>query len=103
MSSLKNRQEALAPADVLTRDFVLRNQYGMHARPAALFVKTVSRFDADVTVEKDGLSVSGKSIMGLMTLEAGLGARLTVKVSGQDAEQVLDEVEALIESKFGEA
>ena len=87
----------------LTRDFEIRNQYGIHARPAALFVKTASRFDADITVEKDGNRVSGKSIMGLMTLEAGRGAMLRITVSGVDGEEALDDLEALIvERKFDE-
>jgi phosphocarrier protein len=86
----------------LTREFEILNQYGIHARPAALFVKTASRFDADVSVEKDGTAVSGKSIMGLMTLEASRGSKLTLTVEGPDAEQAMDELQALIESKFDE-
>ena len=90
------------PGD-LTRDFEIRNQYGIHARPAALFVKTASRFDADITVEKDGNRVSGKSIMGLMTLEAGRGSVLRVTANGGDGEEALDHLEALIVSrKFDE-
>lgn len=89
--------------DGLTREFEIRNQYGIHARPAALFVKTAARFDADITVEKDGNSVSGKSIMGLMTLEAGRGAVLRITASGSDGEEALDHLEALIvERKFDE-
>ncbi len=89
--------------DGLTRGFEIRNQYGSHARPAALFVKTAARFDADITVEKDGNSVSGKSIMGLMTLEAGRGAVLRITASGSDGEEALDHLEALIvERKFDE-
>lgn len=86
----------------LTRDFRILNQYGMHARPAALFVKTASRFDADVMVEREGNRVSGKSIMGLMTLEASRGSVLKVTVEGPDAEQLLDELEQLIANKFDE-
>ena len=87
----------------LTRDFEIQNQYGIHARPAALFVKTASRFDADIMVEKDGNTVSGKSIMGLMTLEAGRGTVLRVTASGVDGEEALDHLEALIVSrKFDE-
>jgi len=90
-------------SDGLTREFEIRNQYGIHARPAALFVKTAARFDADITVEKDGNAVSGKSIMGLMTLEAGRGAVLRVTASGSDGEEALDHLEALIvERKFDE-
>ena len=87
---------------VLTKDFVILNQYGIHARPAALFAKTASHFDADVFVEKGGTRVSGKSIMGLMTLEASRGSKLRVTVEGPDAEAILEELAALIESKFNE-
>jgi phosphocarrier protein HPr len=86
----------------LSRNVTIVNQYGIHARPAALFVKTASRFDADVFVEKDSNRVSGKSIMGLMTLEASRGSTLKVSVAGSDAEQLLDELEALINNKFDE-
>lgn len=85
-----------------SRVFEIRNQYGIHARPAALFVKTAGKYDVDVMVEKDGNSVSGKSIMGLMTLEASRGSKLTVTVSGLDAEQALDELQALFEAGFDE-
>lgn len=85
-----------------SRNVTIVNQYGIHARPAALIVKTASRFDADVFVEKDSNRVSGKSIMGLMTLEASLGTILKVIAEGPDAEQVLDELVALITGKFDE-
>ena len=87
-------------ADKLTREFTLQNQYGMHVRPAGLFAKTASRFDADVEVEKDGNAVSGKSIMALMTLEATCGTVLKVTASGPQAAEVLDELEALVARKF---
>ncbi len=85
---------------VFSRDFVLLNKYGMHVRPAGLFAKIASRFQADVKVEKDGNIVSGKSIMALMTLEAICGSTLHVSASGPDAETVLDELEALVKRKF---
>ncbi len=87
-------------ADKIVREFTLLNKYGMHVRPAGLFAKTASRFDADVEVEKDGNVVSGKSIMALMTLEASCGTVLKVTASGPQAEEVLDELEALISRKF---
>jgi phosphocarrier protein HPr len=90
-------------ADTLTRDFKIANQYGIHARPAALFVKITARFDADVSVEKDGNTVSGKSIMGLLTLEASRGSMLRVTAGGADAEALLDALEDLIvKRKFDE-
>ena len=84
------------------REFKILNRYGIHARPAALFAKTAARFDADVFVEKDGNRVSGKSIMGLMTLEASHGTLLRVVAIGPDAETLLEEIDALIKRKFDE-
>jgi phosphocarrier protein len=83
-----------------TRDFVLRNRYGMHVRPAGLFAKVASRFNAEVQVEKDGSVVSGKSIMALMTLDAACGATLRVSADGPQAREVLDELQGLIDRKF---
>lgn len=83
-----------------TREITLLNKYGMHVRPAGLFAKVASRFNADVEVEKDGNVVSGKSIMALMTLEATCGSVLKVTATGPQAHQVLDEIEALVARKF---
>lgn len=83
-----------------TRDFVLRNRYGMHVRPAGLFAKVASRFNAEVQVEKDGSVVSGKSIMALMTLDAACGSTLRVSAAGPQAKEVLDELQGLIARKF---
>lgn len=87
-------------AEKLTREMTLLNKYGMHVRPAGLFAKVASRFDADVEVEKDGNVVSGKSIMALMTLEAVCGTVLKVTASGAQAKEALDELEALVGRKF---
>ena len=88
-------------SDRITRRMTLQNRYGMHVRPAGLFAKTASQFDADVMVEKDGNVVSGKSIMALMTLEAVKGTVLTVSAEGPQAKEVLDELANLVEKKFG--
>ena len=84
------------------RAFKIVNQLGIHARPASLIVKTASRFDADIFFEKDGSRVSGKSIMGLMTLAASSGTVLKAVVEGPDEEEALDALEDLFSSKFGE-
>ena len=84
----------------LTKELTLKNKYGMHVRPAGLFAKVASRFNADVEVEKDGYVVSGKSIMALMTLEAVCGTTLRVTAVGPQAREVLDELEALVARKF---
>ena len=87
-------------AEKITKEFTLLNKYGMHVRPAGLFAKTASRYDAEVEVEKDGNVVSGKSIMALMPLEATCGAVLKVTAPGPQAAEVLDDLEALIGRKF---
>ena len=87
-------------AEAVTKELKLLNKYGMHVRPAGLFAKTASRFDADITVEKDGNVVSGKSIMALMTLEAVCGTVLKVSATGAQAAEALEALEALVERKF---
>lgn len=87
-------------AEKITRELTLLNKYGMHVRPAGLFVKVASRYDADIQVEKDGCVVSGKSIMALMTLEATCGTTLKVTACGSQAKEALDELEALVQRKF---
>ena len=86
----------------ITRELVITNKLGVHARPAAMFVKTANRFDCDIFVEKDGETVNGKSIMGIMMLAAGPGSKIHVHAKGQDAAQALHELEALLKRKFDE-
>jgi phosphocarrier protein HPr len=86
----------------MTKDFLVLNKLGIHARPAAMFVKTANRFHCDIFVEKDGERVNGKSIMGLMMLAAGPGSKVTVHAHGHDATQALAELELLINRKFDE-
>jgi len=86
--------------NTLRKELVLLNKYGLHVRPAGLFAKIASRFNAEVEVEKDGNVVSGKSIMALMTLEAVCGTTLRVSAWGPQAKEVLDELEALVSRKF---
>jgi len=81
---------------------VIANKLGMHARPAALFVKTAHRFSSQVLVEKDGEIVNGKSIMGLMMLAAGPGSKITVAADGDDASKAVAELELLLKRKFDE-
>jgi len=88
---------------ILTREFLVSNKLGIHARPAALFVKTANRFDCEIFVEKDGEKVNGKSIMGLMMLAAGPGSKVMVSAQGQDASQALAELEKIFKQKFDEA
>jgi phosphocarrier protein HPr len=82
--------------------FTIRNRLGIHARAAALLVKTANRFVSEVTLEKDGLEVNGKSIMGILMLAASKGSKITLKVNGKDSAQAIQVLGKLIESKFGE-
>lgn len=84
------------------RDLTIQNKLGIHARPAAQFVKTASRFQADIRVEKDGEEVDGKSIMGLMMLAAGHGSVIAVTAEGSDEEAALDAIADLVARKFEE-
>ena len=84
------------------REFTIQNKLGIHARPAAQFVKTASRFTSEVRVEKDGEEVDGKSIMGLMMLAAGHGSIISVAAEGTDADAALDALADLIGRKFEE-
>jgi len=92
----------LLDGEALTRELTVINKLGIHARPAALFVKIANRFACDIFVEKDGEKINGKSIMGLMMLAAGPGSKLTVHALGQDASLALTEIEALVKRKFDE-
>jgi phosphocarrier protein HPr len=87
---------------LMTKDLLVSNKLGIHARPAAMFVKTANRFACDIFVEKDGEKVNGKSIMGLMMLAAGPGSKLTIIAEGNDASAALEELETLIKRKFDE-
>ena len=89
-------------SDVATRELTIVNQRGLHARASARFVQTVGAYDAVVTVEKDGLSVGGTSIMGLMMLAASPGCRIRVTATGAQAAAALEALEALVANRFGE-
>lgn len=86
----------------VVRELVVSNKLGLHARPAAMFVRVANRFSSDIIVEKDGEEINGKSIMGLMLLAAGCGSRLKVTVTGGDANDMVKALEELIARKFDE-
>src|SRR5436305_15274963 len=102
MGLLNRKTGAGASAQKAEKEITIGNRLGLHARPAALFVKVASRFRADVWVKKDNEEVNGKSIMGLMMLAAGQGSKLHIRCEGPDAERALEEVEHLIKAKFKE-
>ena len=84
------------------RKYTIKNKLGLHARPAALFVQTVARFESEVHVQKGKQRVNGKSIMGLMMLAAGCGSQISIDVKGPDAEGALQAIDKLFETSFGE-
>ena len=87
---------------MLSRELLIINKRGLHARASAKFVQTVENFDADIKVSKDGMTVGGTSIMGLMMLAASPGCSVFVTATGAQAQAVLDALDALVADKFGE-
>jgi phosphocarrier protein len=87
---------------MIERSAQIVNRNGLHARPAAELVKTAAKFKSEITIVRDDLEVNGKSIMGVMMLAAELGATLTIRANGPDAQQAVDAITALIAQKFGE-
>ena len=102
-STVMSKSEAAANSQTLTRELIVQNKMGIHARPAAMVVRITNKFKADVMVEKDDEQVNGKSIMGLMMLAAAKGSKVKFIASGDDAAAMLSELEALFARKFDEA
>jgi phosphocarrier protein HPr len=98
---LLNRK-ASGPSQKIEKEITIINRLGLHARPAAMFVRIASRFRSEVWVSKEGEEINGKSIMGLMMLAAGQGSKLLIKCEGPDAEKAMEELEELIQKKFNE-
>ncbi len=100
---LLNRRSSGAARDLkIEKDVTIVNRLGLHARPAAMFVRISSRYRAEVWVSKEGEEVNGKSIMGLMMLAAGQGSKLHIRCEGPDADKAIKELEELIKAKFNE-
>lgn len=91
-----------ARSHMLKQEYLIINKLGLHARASALFVKTASRFDADVRLAKEGVEVNGKSIMGIMMLAASKGTTVALSVDGLDEAEALQAIGELISSGFGE-
>jgi phosphocarrier protein HPr len=86
----------------ITKELTITNKLGIHARPAALFVKTANQFECEIFVERGGETVNGKSIMGLMMLAAGPGTKITLHLDGKDAARAAVTLEELVKHKFYE-
>jgi phosphocarrier protein HPr len=87
---------------MVERTVQILNKNGLHARPAAEIVKLAAKYKSEITISRDGTEVNGKSIMGVMMLAAECGASIVLRAQGEDAEQALDAIAALIANKFGE-
>ena len=98
--SMPTDRENAETGGKISRTLEVSNQYGIHARPAALFVKTANQYVSDIRVEHKGMEVSAKSIMGLLTIEGYRGAKLTVSAEGADAHQALEAIQQLFDQKF---
>ena len=84
------------------RTVTIANKFGLHARPAAEFVKLAGTYRADILVKKDDLEVNGKSIMGMMMLAAEYGTAITIRATGSDAPAAIERLSDLIAGRFGE-
>ena len=86
----------------LERNFIIKNQLGLHARAAAVLVALTSRFSSSIMIRKDGFEIDGKSILGVLSLAAICGTEVAVTIKGEDSELAMEEISRLIESGFGE-
>lgn len=81
---------------LIEKKFIIQNEQGLHARPAAIFVQIANKYESDIVVRKGRQEVNGKSIMGLLTLAAEKGSKLYIKASGPDAKEAMQELEKII-------
>jgi phosphocarrier protein len=102
MGLLSRRGSEASPNQKVEKDVPVINRLGLHARPAAMFVRIASRYRAEIWVGKEGEEVNGKSIMGLMMLAAGQGSTLHLRCEGPDATKALADLEELINARFHE-
>jgi phosphocarrier protein HPr len=98
-------QETSDTDETLSKELIVQNKMGIHARPAAMIVRIANTYSGEVWVDKDDEQVNGKSIMGLMMLAAGKGSKLTVRTEGpiETAQKMLEELEDLFGRRFEEA
>lgn len=81
---------------LIEKKLIINNKQGLHARPAALFVQIANKYESDIVVKKGRQEVNGKSIMGLLTLAAGKGSCVYIKINGSDAKQAMKELESIV-------
>ena len=102
MGLLYRKGSRAAAAQKIEKEVSIVNRLGLHARPAAMFVRIASKHRAEIWVSKEGEEVNGKSIMGLMMLAAGQGSKLLIRCDGPDADKAMEELEELIRAGFNE-
>jgi phosphocarrier protein HPr len=102
MGLLYRKGSRAAAAQKMEKEMTIVNRLGLHARPAAMFVRIASRHRAEIWVAKEGEEVNGKSIMGLMMLAAGQGSKLRIRCDGPDADKAMEELEELVKAGFNE-
>ena len=102
MGLLYRKGSRAAAAQKIEKELTIVNRLGLHARPAAMFVRIASRHRAEIWVAKEGEEINGKSIMGLMMLAAGQGSKLRIRCDGPDADKALEELEELVKAGFNE-
>src|SRR6266404_5082401 len=102
MGLLNRKSAGAAPGQKIEREIMIINRLGLHARPAAMFVRIASRYRSEIWVAKEGEQINGKSIMGLMMLAAGQGSKLLIRCEGPDADKAMHEIEDLINRRFNE-
>ena len=102
MGLLYRKGNRAVQAQKIEKEVTIVNRLGLHARPAAMFVRIASRHRAEIWVSKEGEEVNGKSIMGLMMLAAGQGSKLRIRCDGPDADKAMEELEELIKAGFNE-
>src|SRR5437762_14334886 len=98
---LLNRRSS-GPSQTIEKEITIVNRLGLHARPAAMFVRIASRYRSEIWVEKEVEQINGKSIMGLMMLAAGQGSKLLIRCEGPDADRAMQEIEELINRRYNE-
>jgi phosphocarrier protein len=102
MGLLNRRSTGPTRGQKIEKEITIINRLGLHARPAAMFVRIAERYRSEIWVEKEGEQINGKSIMGLMMLAAGQGSKLLIRCEGPDADKAMEEIEDLINRRFDE-
>jgi len=100
MGLLNRRSAGAAPGQRIEKEIMIINRLGLHARPAAMFVRIASRYRSEIWVAKEGEQINGKSIMGLMMLAAGQGSKLLISCEGPDADKAMHVIEELINRRI---